>query len=158
MSEGNFRNELDRMQLDQLHNVVLELSKNCFELKKLCVTILVSAATVISTFTEKKLDLSFFVGGAVIIVFFYVADAQSCYYQRKIRLRMKDIAEDMAPQAEPQIKILGIGMPVEKQKAKPELRYAFLNPSMWFYAFLFGMNCVLFVLFELGYIRGAAPQ
>src|SRR5690349_3446858 len=87
VDQKDFQDGMDRIQLDQLHKVVLELSKNCFELKKLCVTVLGSAAVLICTLTQSQLDMALFVGTSLVILFFYIADCQSYFYQEKIRIR-----------------------------------------------------------------------
>lgn len=89
MTERTTASELDLKSIDQLHALVLELSKNCFELKKLCATILVSGSVLIATFTDKRLDYAFFGAGAIVILFFWILDSQSYYYQDKLRAVMK---------------------------------------------------------------------
>jgi hypothetical protein len=154
LAAGAFQDEMDRLQLDQLHKVVLELSKNCFELKKLCITVLVSASVLIATFTHDSLNVSFFVGGAIIVGFFYIADVQSYYYQEKIRIRMKDIANEMADRANPKIQIAGVGMPISQAGIKKtRIQHAFLNASMLFYALLLAVDVLLGACFSIGYIK-----
>jgi hypothetical protein len=154
MSSEDYQDAMDRLQLDQLHSVVLQLAKNCFELKKLCVTVIVSAATLVVTFTEHRIDLAFFIGGAIIILFFYVADAQSYYYQEKIRIRMAQIATTLANRHSQQPQVVVVGMPLGQQRlAQSRLLRAFLNSSMWFYAFIFGIDLVLLLLFKLGLLH-----
>jgi hypothetical protein len=114
--DPQFKDEMDKLQIDQLHKVVLELAKNWFELKKLCITVLVSAATLIAVFTTQKLDAALFVGCGIIVLFFYVADAQSYYYQEKIRIRMRELAIGLTKRHSRQIEVPGMGMPLEQRR------------------------------------------
>lgn len=82
---------LDKEQLDQLHAASLKATDSCFELKKLCATVLVPAGVLVATFSEKKLNPAVFVAGFAIIVAFWIADAFSFYYQRRLRVLMKEI-------------------------------------------------------------------
>ena len=157
MAEKVIQNEMDRVQLDQLHQVVLQLSKNCFEIKKLCVTVLISASVLVSSFISKQLDLSLFVGGAIIIVFFYILDSQSYYYQEKIQLRMRYVANEILRRSSLQVELPGVGMPFSQERlATNRLFHAFLNPSMSFYAVLVGIDVLLALLYLSGLIRSAA--
>jgi len=90
------QSELLKIRLEQLHKVVLNLSKNCFEIKKLCVTILISASILLISFTSQELDLSIFICGLIAVLFFCILDVQSCYYQSKIRVQMRRITESLA--------------------------------------------------------------
>ena len=140
--------ELERMQIDQLHEVVLQLSKNCFEIKKLCLTVLVSALVIISGFTSRQLDLSVFLGAAAVVAFFYLLDAQSYYYQRKIRLRMRDLVSNGRPG------VVCIGMPVgQTSTAKRDVAWrALFNASMLFYVVLVVCDAILLLLYLNGFL------
>jgi hypothetical protein len=80
--------DLDREEIEQLHAATLRASDSCFELKKLCVTVLVPAATLVAVFTDKRLDSAVFGAGLMIIVGFWGADSVGYYYQRKLRALM----------------------------------------------------------------------
>lgn len=83
--------ELDKEQIAQLHAATIKASDSCFELKKLCATILVPAATLVSVFTDKRLDDAVFLAGLLVIVAFWLADAVGYFYQRKLRNAMTDL-------------------------------------------------------------------
>ncbi|WP_125788765.1 MULTISPECIES: hypothetical protein [unclassified Amycolatopsis] len=89
--EGPTADALDKEQLDQLHAATLKAADSCFELKKLCATVLVPAGVLVATFSERKLTPAVFVAGFMVIAAFWVADAFSFYYQRRLRVLMKDI-------------------------------------------------------------------
>lgn len=90
-AEGPTADTLDKEQLDQLHAASLKATDSCFELKKLCATVLVPAGVLVATFSDKKLNPAVFVAGLMIIVAFWIADAFSFYYQRRLRVLMKEI-------------------------------------------------------------------
>ncbi|MFD6825180.1 hypothetical protein ACFWC5_33220 [Streptomyces sp. NPDC060085] len=77
--------ELDREQLQQLHNATLKASDACLELKKLCAAILVPVGTVVSSFSDKKPNGALFIAGFMVIAAFWIADSFSYFYQRKLR-------------------------------------------------------------------------
>jgi hypothetical protein len=116
MPDDELRDELDKASIDQLHKAVLQISGKCFKIKKLCVTVLISAATLLATFTDKKLDLSLFVGGLIGVSFFWLLDAQNYYYQEKLRARMKKLGEDIASRHLPHLRVDGIGMPLSEKR------------------------------------------
>ena len=83
--------ELDKEQLQQLHNATLKAADSCFELKKLCATALVPTGTLVAVFTNKQLDISVFAAGFVVVFAFWLADSTGYYYQRKLRASMTPI-------------------------------------------------------------------
>ncbi|MFK0243533.1 hypothetical protein ACIQUM_02455 [Amycolatopsis azurea] len=89
--EGPTADALDKEQLDQLHAATLKAADSCFELKKLCATVLVPAGVLVATFSDKKLNPAVFVAGFMVIAAFWIADAFSFYYQRRLRVLMKKI-------------------------------------------------------------------
>lgn len=87
-SERLRADDLDKGLIDQLHAATLKASDSCFEIKNLCATVLVPAGTLVSIFSEKKLDSSVFVSGFIVVVLFWLADSTAYYYQRKLRNAM----------------------------------------------------------------------
>lgn len=152
----SFEDELDKISIDQMHKAVLQFSSNCFELKKLCATVLVSGATLIATFTDKQLDLSIFIAGVMVTLFFWLLDSQSYYYQEKLRANMKIKAENMAERHNQKTVVDGVGLPLseEREQRKVETRVlnSLFNNSMFFYLVLAFIIVILAILFEAGYI------
>ena len=152
-----FEDELARNNIDQLHKLVLQLSSNCFETKKLCATVIVGVATLVATFTGKELDISLWVGAAIVTMLFWILDAQSYYYQEKLRARMKILAETRARLHAPQITVDGVGMPLEERREtwNPWRRaiHAVCNPSMAFYWILLVLITIVATLHDLGLIH-----
>lgn len=156
MDSQSFHDEIDQTNIEQLHKAVLQLSNNCFELKKFCVTVLISASTLIATFTNKQLDPFIFVAGIFVVIFFWILDSQSYYYQEKLRARMKELASNIAKRNSPQLVIDGVGMPLDKRRMerKPSERIlaSLFNWSMVFYLILFILMAIIGMLYSYGYL------
>lgn len=136
--------DLDKEQLTQLHNATLKASDTCFELKKLCATVLVPAGTLVAVFTDKRLDAAVFIAGLLVIAAFWLADSSAYYYQRKLRSAMTPIWKRRAARAQnydyvPSTPAVGPGK-------------AAFNGSMYFYLILAALVLTGFVLFEFGRI------
>ena len=154
MQNEQMRDELDKLEIEQLHQVTLRLSANSFEIKKLCITVIVSASVLVASFTSRQLDLSIFLAAAIIISFFYILDVQVYYYQQKIRIRMKAIHRSMMGRHIPSFDSQGFGMPLTEQQSQMDrLCHAFFNASMWPYAALVSVDIILVLLFLAGLIE-----
>ncbi len=157
-----FADELAKENLEQLHRAVLQISGNCFEIKKLCATIVVAAATLVATFTGRQLDVSLWVGAALVTMLFWVLDAQSYYYQEKLRARMKRLAEDRVRIRAPQLVVDGVGMPLDERRetwnARQRAMHALWNPSMVFYWMLLLLVALVAVLHGFGVIHSTPVQ
>lgn len=157
MDNQTFQDELDQTNIDQLHKAVLQLSSNCFELKKFCVTVLISAITLIATFTDKQLDPFIFVVGIFVVIFFWLLDSQSYYYQEKLRARMKELAGNIAQRNSPLLVVDGVGMPMDDKRARrssPKRIFASLfNWSMVYYLILAILIIIVGMLYNNGYIH-----
>lgn len=163
MSEfAEFQNELDKMSIEQLHKAVLQLGGNCFETKKLCATVLISAGTLMVALLERRLDPSLFVGGMTVLAVFWLVDAQSYYYQEKLRARMKKLAENLAVRGAHKLEIEGVGMPLtdEREDWKPLRRagHALVNSSMLFYLVVALVLLFVLQLYEHGAIQTVATS
>lgn len=159
MEKLDFQDELDKISIEQLHKAVLQMSSNCFEIKRLCVTVLVASGTLIATFTNKKLDPAMFIAGAVIAIFFWLLDAQSYYYQEKLRARMKTLSEGMATRRGFTLQVEGVGMELSEEREKwrfaPRALHAVTNASMGFYLIVVLLMLALWVLHATGAIASA---
>ena len=123
-----FADDLDKELIDQLHAATLNASDSCFELKKLCATVLIPTGTLVALFSGRRLNMAAFVAGLFVIGFFWLADAVGYYYQRKLRTGMESIWLRRAERCEEPWK------PPHTEKVSP-VRAAF-NGSMTFYALL----------------------
>jgi hypothetical protein len=155
----DFEDELAKVNIDQLHRTVLQIGGNCFEIKKLCATTLVAAVTLVAAFTNKQLDAALWVGAGLATLVFWVLDAQSYYYQEKLRARMKTLAEARARVHAPHLDIDGVGMPLDEHRKRwnPRERavHAFWNPSMAFYWILLVLVVLIAVLHGFGVIHSS---
>lgn len=90
--------DLDVAEIDQLHNAVLQMSKSCFEYKKICVGLLGAAIALIVKFSPEANHISntLFIVPLVIIISFWLADSTAYYYQIATRLRMNKIRTEIA--------------------------------------------------------------
>ena len=151
MQNDRFRDELDKQQIEQLHQVVLRLSANGFEIKKLCITVIVSAAVVFASFTDRPVGPFLFIAAGTIIAFFYMLDVQVYYYQRKLRLQMQQINHAMARRHLPLVESTSVGMPLIDPGSQPRrLMSAFINQSMWPYAALAVVDLAFFGAYSTG--------
>ena len=94
--EKAFQNSLDQDSINQLHGAVLQVSQTCYDIKKLCATVIGSVVAGVVGLAQVQPDVrieySFFLIGAAISVFFWFLDGQNYLLQRKMRLRMKELA------------------------------------------------------------------
>ena len=140
--------DLDREQLEQLHAATLNVMNSCYELKKLCATVLVPAGTLVALFTGKRLDVAIFVAGLLVITGFWLADAVGYFYQRSLRAAMATIWQRRADRCPG-----GYNYAPASSKVGPT-RAAF-NSSMTFYLVLALLVGFAFLLFEMGAIGPA---
>jgi hypothetical protein len=134
--------DLDREQLEQLHAATLKASDSCFELKKLCATVLVPTGTLVAVFTNKKLNLAVFIAGLLVITAFWLADAVGYFYQRKLRVAMTQIWLRRAANCPG-----GYNYVPTPSKVGP-IRAAF-NTSMIYYSILGALIGLALLLFEI---------
>lgn len=141
--------ELDKEQLTQLHNATLKVSDTCFELKKLCATVLVPTATLLALFTDKTLDSSVFIAAILVIVAFWLADSTGYYYQRKLRNAMTPLWQRRADRCAVAYAFVPQPKPVNAWRSA-------FNLSMSFYLILGILVGLGFALYGMDLI-GSAP-
>jgi hypothetical protein len=140
--------DLDKELLDQLHAATLKASDSCFELKKLCATVLVPTGTLVALFSDRRLSVAVFVSGLLVISFFWTADAVGYYYQRRLRAAMDVIWRRRAERCQEP------WTPPNTTLVSP-IRAAF-NGSMMFYALLAIPVLIALVLYGLNIIDSPA--
>ncbi|NUP49890.1 MAG: hypothetical protein HOW97_21640 [Catenulispora sp.] len=138
--------DLDKAQIDHLYGATLKASDSCFELKKLCATVLVPTGTLVAIFAHQKLNQAVFLAGLLIIFAFWMADAVGYYYQRKLRNAMSVIWSRRAARCPEEYDS------IPNQVNVGPIRAAF-NSSMIYYLVLFAPVGASYCLFELGVIR-----
>ena len=84
--------ELNKLQIDQLHKATINISDNSLETKKLCVAVLSGVVTILAGINKDK-NLSDWIQsvailGVLISSLFYIVDSFLWYYQKKLRATM----------------------------------------------------------------------
>ncbi len=143
------KDQIDWKVIDQLHAATIEFSRNCSSIKKLCVTVLIAACTLLAKFTGEALDPSFFVAGFLIPLFFWGLDAISYFYQEKLRGMINDKLNDIKNRnASDTLRSLeGIVLGTHRTK-KSRVTRSIFNSSMLLYYILIGLDIILFIAFK----------
>lgn len=135
-------------EIDQLDSAILQFSKNTLATKKICASLLVGVVTIILKLTDNTLDYSIYVGSIVTIMIFWVIDSNSYFYQRKLRIRMTGIVNELRKS---EFVIDGYGMPLVKT-GKASWQRALFNSSQLFYLIGTVVIIVVFVIDKIGWI------
>lgn len=80
--------ELELIEIQQLHESTLQISKSCFEFKKLCVGLIGAAIAVLVNLSGNEINHSLFFIPLLICFGFWIADFTAYYYQRSTRAVM----------------------------------------------------------------------
>jgi hypothetical protein len=119
---------LDQIRIDQLHAATLRASDSCFEMKKLCATLVVATGTLVSVFTNKTLTTGAFAAGLAVVAAFWLADSVGFFYQRRLRWLMDGLIDRLAKRS---------SLEYEFSRAKKVKWFgAAFNGSMMFYLLL----------------------
>lgn len=121
--------ELSKIQIEQLHNTTLSISKQSFEVKKLYI---ITLTALISIFSFKNITILFF-SCLVVTFLFYIVDSFLYHYQRNLRNNM--ITEENKIYERNGIDQLNF----RKSLSKIELSSAFFNSSQVSYYIVFGV-------------------
>lgn len=155
--EKTLEDELDWNLLNQLHNVVLQLSSFTYHTKQICLTVEIGIAGLLFNLTGNKLDVSVFIASLIIALSFWFLDSVAYYYQVKIRSSMAQIQEKIRARNKEKLIYSGDFKRIieEERITRSPLRKffdAFFNNSMWFYYLLVGIILILWYLFIVGLI------
>ena len=88
--------ELELIEIQQLHEATLQISKSCFEFKKLSVGLIGAAIAVLVKLSGNELNHSLFFIPLLICFGFWVADFTAYYYQRSTRSVMNSKLSSIA--------------------------------------------------------------
>lgn len=110
--------DLKMKELDQLHNVTLQFSKNSLEIKKIYISLIIGVTTLFIKINESKLDISLYIIISAISILFWFLDSQNYYYQEKLRHRMKKVKRDLKGNGSTG----GMGIPLEEQRTLNTLK------------------------------------
>lgn len=150
-AESKLKDEdLKLKEIDQLHSAVTEFSKKCFEIKKLFVTLVSAAATFIIKFNGNKIDYKTFGVLFIVIILFWTLDAESYYYQEKLRHAMKKIMNEIRGGRNISITTDGVGIPLSKKRKENTMAIrAYFNVSQSIYIALGISDLIFGVIFYL---------
>lgn len=91
--------ELDKIQIDQLHKATLNFSNNSLETKKLCVTVQIAVYTLLAGIYKdsplSNLVIALELLGILIPILFYAVDVVLYYYQDRLRENMNNKMNDI---------------------------------------------------------------
>jgi len=149
--EKAFQNSLDQDSINQLHAAVLQVSQTCYDIKKLCATIVGSTVAGVIGLAQVQPDVRigypFFLIGVVSSAFFWFLDGQNYLLQRKMRTRMKELADNIARRSGFMLLFDGVGMPIITRTKQTNLvMQSAFNSSMIFYYLLTAIFMVLALL------------
>lgn len=135
--------ELDRIQIEQLHRATLNFSSNSLETKKLCVTAEVAVCTLLAGIYKDNLQNFIRVAqlmGVLIPLLFYSVDVVLYFYQDRLRENMMKLENQIRKRHHLQ---LCCG---SSSKAFSRLARSFFNGSQIMYFGLIMMAVVLRLL------------
>lgn len=126
---------LVELELKQLGDAVARLSGNCFQTKRLCITVVVSSLALLKAIPQKDISccrLAF--ASACVSAAFWLLDGHYYELQHRIRWAMHRLAVEKIPGYDGE----GIGLPArELPSSRCALaREVLLDRSMLFYAFV----------------------
>jgi len=117
--------ELEWAEIEQLHAATLEISKNCFEYKKLCIGLLGVGGALVLKFSDTPLSHTTFLISLLVCIGFWLADATAFYYQRSVRRVMDTKFKEIASRNE---------LPnYDRKITEVSKSMALFNPSMTLY-------------------------
>lgn len=77
--------EIDFVEIQQLHEATLQISTSCFEFKKICVGLIGAAFAVLIKLSSNEINHSLFFVPLLLCLGFWIADFTAYYYQRSTR-------------------------------------------------------------------------
>ena len=122
--------EIDHAKADQMHAAALQISKACFDLKKLCVSVLGASMALLIKFTDENMDHSLFVVSIILVLGFWISDATGYFYQKTLRNKIDDRFKAIAERN---------GSDHPEAASSPTLRVALFNGSMCLYYVLLAL-------------------
>jgi hypothetical protein len=141
---------LDQLRIDQLHAATLKASDSCFEIKRMCATLVVATGTLVSVFANKTLSRGVFVAGLAVVLAFWLADSVGYFYQRRLRSIMDGLIAGLAQRSSVAYSFR-LASPVKAWRAA-------FNGSMVFYLILAVLIAVAWGAWEAGAFEGIAPS
>lgn len=141
--------DLKLKEIDQLHAATIEFSKKCFEIKKVFATIFVALSTFLIKFNGNKINYKTFLILTLIIIFFWVIDAESYYYQEKLRRSMREIMNEIRSARNLRISD-GVGIPLSEERKENNMLFrSFINSSQLMYIVLISVILLFGIIFYI---------
>ncbi|MFV0516951.1 MAG: hypothetical protein ACK5MV_06110 [Aminipila sp.] len=140
-NNSDIADELNKIQIQQLHNATLNFSNNSLETKKLCITVEVAVFTLLTAIYKaesysKLIDaVRFF--GILVPSLFYIVDVVLYFYQDRLREKMVIEENEIRKRYKLTEKVIN--------KNKHRVRKSFFNVSQIMYLGL----VIIAVLFPL---------
>jgi len=135
-------------EIDQLDSAILQFSKNTLTSKKLCASLLVGIFSLILKLTNNVLDNSLFFSSFISVLVFWIIDSFSYYYQKKIRIRMSEIVDELYENNQ---LVNGYGMPLSGNIKASWIKSMF-NFSQLFYHLILLLLIIAYIMFKNGII------
>lgn len=140
--KASFEDELDWKDVDQLHQAILQISKSCFEYKKLCISFLGVAIALVVNFADDFLSHAVFIIGFLICVGFWISDATAYYFQKKLRQRLDNRMCAIADRNN--------YTSYTRESNESSLRQVLVNWSMVFYYVLMMLGIIGWLCYQFG--------
>jgi len=135
-----YEDEIDRRSIEQLHESTLQISNQCFEYKKLCVTVLGVIVAALLKLSESATLTDIAVICLAIGVGFWCCDSIAYYYQKSNRVLMGKLTVAIKERN-------GIEVGNASVQGLSWLK-AIFNPSMALYMYI-AVMCLLTVFYGL---------
>ena len=135
--------EIDHAKADQMHTAALQISKTCFDLKKLCVSVLGACMALLVKFTENHVDHSLFAIGIILVIGFWLSDATAYFYQKSLRVAIDGQFKAIAERS---------GAEYALSASSPAVKRALFNMSMSLYFVLLSVLAGAWLGFARGWI------
>ncbi|WAJ24038.1 hypothetical protein [Lacrimispora xylanolytica] len=100
--EKDIKDEIKLDNIKQIHSAVLQFSSNTMEIKKLFISVLIAYFTIMAGMITKisiSTNLAIKIL-ATIVVLFWILDAQSYYYQKKLRRLITKLQNELIEKAD----------------------------------------------------------
>ena len=133
-NQKKIADELDKIEIEQLHKATLTFSNNSQETKKMCVTALTATYALLATIYKENFGtfvVSIGVLGFLVSLLFYAVDVVLYYYQARLRENMQKRIDGIKLRHG----ILPVDVEViqEADQRKIRLRRSFFNGSQLIY-------------------------
>lgn len=152
----SLEDEIDWKIIDQLHSATLNFSSTSLEIKKIFFVLTGFAVPALIKLANNKLDTSLFITLYLLALTFWFLDSFTYFYQEKLREKMDKHFRNIK-ERNSDVLIL-----VEKKEhdftlentrtSTNRLNRSLINPSVYIYICVLGLNSIALYLFLIGLI------